>query len=155
VNVKEDGKIVAVSEDQEDEILCVAYCPDWTGKMPQRLLTGMGAGVAGVWGRDHWEDQVERIKVCAGKDEESVDCAIYHEKMKAVAFGTGEGKVRLVKVGGTKWIGELVHDEEEEDAVAALDIDCYWRFVTGGGQQVKIWVDTSKSEEGSEDGSGS
>lgn len=150
INCKKDGEIVKVSEHQEDDILSVAFCPEWPGKMNQRLLTGMGEGVAAVWVRGEWEDQMERIKVSTGKEEESVDSALYMEDMGLV-FGLGNGKIKVAKVPGNKWKGEIIHDESGEDSVVVLDQDCYGRLVSACGETVKIWVDESEPKDSDED----
>lgn len=76
-----------------------------------------------------------------------------------VATGSGDGKVRIVKMGSNGVVATLAHsltaeevklkiaeddmkggyDKAIEEGVAALGIDCEGRVVSGGGSVVRVW----------------
>lgn len=76
-----------------------------------------------------------------------------------VATGSGDGKVRIVKMGSNGIVATLEHaltaqevklksaeddmkggyDRAIEEGVAALGIDCEGRIVSGGGNVVRVW----------------
>ncbi|KAF8533546.1 WD40-repeat-containing domain protein [Trichophaea hybrida] len=83
------------------------------------------------------------------------------------AAGSGDGKIRIVKMGGNKTVATLAHaysaDEARrmaggrvkvgdyteglEEGVSALAIDCDGRIVSGGGTVVRIWTLREKQDE--------
>ena len=76
---------------------------------------------------------------------------------KKIACGLGDGKIRFVRLGMNKVVGEVQHDEFE--GVTSLDFDVQGRMISGGGQTLKVWreavagnADGEDDEEEEEDG---
>jgi len=71
---------------------------------------------------------------------------------KKVAVGLGDGKVRFVRLGMNKVVGEVQHDDIE--GVTGLAFDVGGRMISGGGQVVKVWSEHIDAEEDDEDEDG-
>jgi WD40 repeat protein len=178
LDVRKPGKVLGKSEDQEDEILCSAFVANAPSKQTggsETVLTGTGGGVVTTWNRGFWEDHQTRVPL-ARTTGDSVDSLLDLPEGfevaglvggwgKYFAAGSGDGKVRIVKMGQNKVVTTLAHsysaDEAKrmaggkvkkgdyveglEEGVSALGIDCEGRIVSGGGLVVKLW--TPKEEE--------
>ncbi|MCJ1377376.1 WD repeat-containing protein jip5 [Xylographa soralifera] len=153
--------VLVRSEDQEEELLSSVYVGGLTSKRGRnggdKVLVGGGSGVLTLWDRGAWDDQDGRIIVDSGK--ESLDVlAIIPEGVgegSSVAVGMGDGRVKIVRVGANKVVGEMRHDEVE--GVVGLGFEVGGRMVSGGGQVVKVWqesVDVEEDEEEDEEVNG-
>ncbi|KAI5858349.1 WD40-repeat-containing domain protein [Tricharina praecox] len=177
LDVRKPGKVLARSEPQEDEILCTAFVANAPSKNTggsEKLLTGTAAGVVTTWNKGFWEDHQERIPLSRSTGD-SIDSVLAlggdFEVVGAgwgtfFAAGSGDGKVRIVKMGGNKVVATMAHsvsadearraanarvkrgdyDEGLEEGVSALGIDCEGRIVSGGGQVVKVWSPSEEQE---------
>lgn len=67
-----------------------------------------------------------------------------------VAVGLGDGRVKFVKLGSNKVVGEVRHDEVE--SVASLGFDVGGRMISGGGQIIKVWHEKTEDEDEERDG---
>ncbi|CAI4053918.1 hypothetical protein N7582_005852 [Saccharomyces uvarum] len=129
----EDGKIM-VSEDQEDEVLCGCFVdPD----VADTLVCGMGEGIATVWkpNKNDLVDQMSRIKI--SKDE-SIDCIIPTlQDDNCVWCGCSNGNIYKLNAKLGKVVEVRNHNNLDE--VNFLDLDCEYRVVSGGLENIKIW----------------
>jgi hypothetical protein len=133
------------SEDQEEELLSSVYVTGLTAKKSsgspgEKALVGGSDGVITLWEKGQWDDQDERIIV--SREKESVDAlALIPDGAggfgKKVAAGLGDGKIRFIRLGENKVVGDLQHDEVE--GVVSLGFDVGGRMISGGGQVVKVW----------------
>ncbi|KAI5818056.1 WD40-repeat-containing domain protein [Pyronema omphalodes] len=183
-DVRKPGKALARSEPQEDEILCssfTAHAPSRNTGGSEKVLTGTSSGVVTTWNKGFWEDHQERIPL-SRKTGDSIDSIITLPEDFEItgagygtffAAGSGDGKVRIVKMGGNKVVATLAHamsaDEARiaaggklkkgdlleglEEGVSALSVDCDGRIVSGGGLVVKIWSE-KEAQEGEEEKEG-
>ncbi|KZF26072.1 WD40 repeat-like protein [Xylona heveae TC161] len=139
--------VLVRSEDQEEELLSSVFVgglPAKPGRSKgEKVLVGGAAGVLTLWERGVWDDQDERIIVeRAGNQGESLDTlTLVPDEIgpfgKIVAVGMGDGRVKFVKLGPNKVIGEVRHDEVE--GVMGLDFDVGGRMISGGGSILKVW----------------
>lgn len=154
--------LITKSEPQDDEILssCVVAGVG-KGRRYTRAYVGMGEGTIHAFERGIWKDMVERIKV-AKKDIE-VDVMIDASKCGflgqgesgVIAAGCGDGIIKIVKLGDNRVIHELEHkgsgndeDEEEvEEGITALAVDCDGALISGGGECVRIWYEKDGTEQ--------
>ena len=95
------GKVLHISEDQDDEILCTGLVPIWPGSKKTnpknedgtvqegKVITGFSLGVVGVWNRGEYEAHHERINV--GKSA-VLQSSKKSKKMKATAGLAGNGE---------------------------------------------------------------
>ncbi|CCX07957.1 Similar to WD repeat-containing protein jip5; acc. no. A6RWR8 [Pyronema omphalodes CBS 100304] len=153
-DVRKPGKALARSEPQEDEILCssfTAHAPSRNTGGSEKVMTGTSSGVVTTWNKGFWEDHQERIPL-SRKTGDSIDSIITLTEDFEIsgagygtffAAGSGDGKVRIVKMGGNK-VGDLL--EGLEEGVSALAVDCDGRIVSGGGLVVKIWSEKEAQE---------
>lgn len=137
--------VLAKSEDQEELLLSCLYVTGLpakksSGSTGEKAVVGGGDGVITLWEKGQWDDQDERIIV--SREKETLDCMAHvpygiggmgHK----VAVGMGDGRVRLVRLGQNKVVGEVMHDEVE--GVQALGFDVGGRMISGGGQTIKVW----------------
>lgn len=178
LDVRKPGVPLKKSEDQEDEIMCSAFIANAPSRQTggsQKILTGTSAGVVTTWTKGFWDDHQDRIPLArqTGDAVESLlalpaDYKIPGEKGWGTYFaaGSGDGKVRIVKMGNNKTVATLAHsfstdeaktmfggkiikgDYQEglEEGVSALALDCDGRVVTGGGMVVKVWTPMEDKE---------
>ncbi|KAL7275584.1 WD repeat-containing protein jip5 [Rhizina undulata] len=177
LDVRKPNTSLAKSEDQEDELLCSAHLPNAPsrGRTGERILTGLSGGVVTVWNKGMWEDHQDRINISKASGE-SVDSIIPLPEFSYsgpgggwgtyFATGSGDGKVRVVKMGGNKVVLTLPHSLSSDEAKAAaggkiavgdykegleegvvcLAVDCMGRIVSGGGSVVKVWYEKEDDE---------
>jgi hypothetical protein len=141
----------------------------------EKIVTGTSSGVVTTWNKGFWEDHQERIPLSRSTGD-SIDALLALPQGFEVegagwgtffAAGSGDGKVRIVKMGGNKTVATLTHaysaDEARrmaggrvkagdyteglEEGVSALAIDCEGRIVSGGGTVVKIWTPREAQDE--------
>ena len=146
--------VLVRSEDQEEELLSSVFVGGLSAKpgrsKGEKVLVGGGGGVLTLWERGVWDDQDERIIVDRGAaGGESLDTiTLLPEGVgaggKIVAVGLGDGRVKFVKLGPNKIVGEVRHDEVE--SVVGLGFDVGGRMISGGGQVVKVWHEKIEGE---------
>lgn len=149
--------VLVKSEDQEEILLSSLYVTGLaakksSGSTGEKAVVGGGDGVMTLWEKGQWDDQDERIVV--SREKETLDCMAHIPEGvggfgKKIAVGLGDGKVRFVRLGMNKVVGEVQHDEVE--GVVALDFDAEARMITGGGSIVKVWRETVEIEDEEED----
>lgn len=137
--------VLAKSEDQEELLLSCVYVTGLpfkksSGSTGEKAVVGQGDGVISLWEKGQWDDQDERIIV--SREKETLDCMAYVPDGiggigKKLAVGLGDGKIRFVRLGQNKVVGEVQHDELE--GVVALTFDVRGRMISGGGQTLKVW----------------
>ena len=125
-----------------------------SGSSGEKALVGGADGVITLWEKGQWDDQDERITV--SKEKETLDCITeipqgYGGPGKKVAVGLGDGKIRFVRLGQNRVVGEVQHDEIE--GVVGLDFDVGGRMISGGGSIIKVWTEMVEGEvnEGAEE----
>ncbi|KAF8430186.1 hypothetical protein EV426DRAFT_580310 [Tirmania nivea] len=91
------GKILHISEDQDDELLCSLVVEEWPGAKPRpeveesgKILTGFGSGVLGIWNRGAYEGHYERINVSKAAPAIAKKSKRQKTSSTAAAFGGGE-----------------------------------------------------------------
>ncbi|KAI9789499.1 MAG: WD repeat-containing protein jip5 [Piccolia ochrophora] len=155
--------VLVQSEDQEEELLSSVYVSGLRSKGGrsggEKLLVGSASGVITLWEKGQWDDQQSRIVVDRGVGGgESLDTlallpdSLSSVRGKHVAVGTGEGKVKLVKLGANQVVGEITHDEVE--GVVGLCVDVGGRLISGGGQILKVWREAIEQKDEEEDVNG-
>ncbi|EME88909.1 uncharacterized protein MYCFIDRAFT_25322 [Pseudocercospora fijiensis CIRAD86] len=145
--------VLAKSEDQEELLLSCLYVTGLpfkksSGSTGEKAVTGQGDGVISLWEKGQWDDQDERIIV--SREKETLDCMTHVPDGiggigKKIAVGLGDGKVRFVRLGMNKVVGEVQHDEME--GVVALSFDVQGRMISGGGQSLKVWREAVAGEQ--------
>ncbi|GAB7357155.1 hypothetical protein MBLNU459_g8148t1 [Dothideomycetes sp. NU459] len=149
--------VLVRSEDQEEILLSSVFVSGLPARRGgtskgEKLLVGGGDGVLTLWEKGVWDDQDERIVVDRGVGGgESLDVlSLLPDGVgpggKVVAVGMGDGKVRFVKLGMNKVIGEIQHDEVE--GVVSMAFDVGGRLVTGGGSTIKVWHEKVDEDNG-------
>lgn len=149
--------VLVRSEDQEEILLSSVFVSGLPARKGgsskgEKLLVGGGDGVLTLWEKGVWDDQDERIVVDRGVGGgESLDVlTLLPEGVgsggKVVAVGMGDGKVRFVKLGVNKVVGEILHDEVE--GVISMAFDVGGRLVTGGGSTIKVWHEKVDEDNG-------
>ncbi|KAI1459826.1 WD repeat domain-containing protein jip5 [Annulohypoxylon moriforme] len=150
--------VLVRSDDQEDELLCTAFIEGMGPKKNRDngvVAVGTGTGVLTLWDKGAWDDQQDRVVVDPGKGGgESLDCIVQIPgdiaRGKKVVVGVGDGSLRIVDLMKREVEGALRHDDIE--AVVSLGFDCQGRMISGGGQTVKIWEESSLRGGGIDDG---
>lgn len=147
--------VLVRSEDQEEELLSSVFVGGLSAKpgrsKGEKVLVGGGGGVLTLWERGVWDDQDERIIVDRGTaGGESLDTiTVVPDGVgpggKMVAVGLGDGRVKFVRLGPNKVVGEVRHDEVE--SVVSLGFDVGGRMISGGGQTIKIWHEKMEDED--------
>ncbi|TKA63939.1 WD repeat-containing protein jip5 [Friedmanniomyces simplex] len=138
--------VLVKSEDQEEILMSSLYITGLpakksTGSTGEKAVVGGGDGVITLWEKGQWDDQDERITV--SKEKETLDVmaevpeGVGGMMGKKVAVGLGDGRVRFVRLGMNKVVGEVRHDDVE--GVIGLGFDVGGRMISGGGQVVKVW----------------
>ncbi|KAK4545503.1 WD repeat-containing protein jip5 [Oleoguttula mirabilis] len=149
--------VLVKSEDQEELLLSSLYITGLpakksTGSSGQKALVGGADGVITLWEKGQWDDQDERINVSREKETLDVMAEIPDGVGgfgKKIAVGMGDGRVRFVRLGMNKVVGEVQHDEVE--GVVELGFDVGGRMISGGGQVVKVWREHMEAEEEEEE----
>jgi WD40 repeat protein len=182
LDARKPGKVLARSEPQEDEILCMIYVANAPSKNTggsEKVVSGTSSGVVTTWNKGFWEDHQERIPLsrATGDSIDSLVALPVGYEVPGTGYGTffaagsGDGKVRIVKMGGNKTVATFAHgvsaDEAKrqaggrikrgdfveglEEGVSALALDCEGRIVSGGGTVVKIWSPREAEEQQEEE----
>ncbi|KAI7490908.1 WD repeat-containing protein [Hortaea werneckii] len=145
--------VLVKSEDQEELLLSSLYVSGLptkksSGSTGEKALVGGGDGVITLWEKGQWDDQDERIHV--SREKETIDALAEVPRGvggfgKNVAVGLGDGKVRFIRLGQNKIVGEVQHDEME--GVVELGFDVGNRMISGGGQILKVWQEHIEADE--------
>lgn len=185
LDVRKPGTALSRSEDQEDEFLSSCYvsnAPSRSKSNTERVIAGTAGGVVTVWNRGFWEDHQDRIPIARATGD-SVDALMaLPEGWKApaasggwgtyFAAGSGDGKVRVVKMGSNRIVATMAHsfskDEAKaiaggkvkegdyeaglEEGVVALGLDCDGRIISGGGEVIKVWSPAERGDEAEDAG---
>lgn len=144
--------VLVKSEDQEEELLSSVFVEGVPGKGRnvdgrggEKVLVGGGSGVLTLWERGVWDDQDERI-VLDKDSKESLDVmAVVPGARGQVVVGMGDGRVKVVRLGANKVVGECRHDEV--DSVVGLGFEIGGRMISGGGCVVKVWHEAVGEED--------
>lgn len=144
--------VLVKSEDQEEELLSSVFVEGVPGKgrnvdgrAGEKVLVGGGSGVLTLWERGVWDDQDERI-VLDKDSKESLDVmAVVPGARGEVVVGMGDGRVKVVRLGANKVVGECRHDEV--DSVVGLGFEVGGRMISGGGCVVKVWHEAVGEED--------
>ncbi|PHH61695.1 hypothetical protein CDD81_8040 [Ophiocordyceps australis] len=151
------GKVVR-SEDQEDELLSSVFMPGLGPKGKRSngvVLVGTGDGFLTLWDRGAWDDQLDRINVCAARGAparhaEAIDAlARVPDALrlgKAVVCGMGDGSLQFVDVQARCVLRDLALRHDGVEGVTFVGFDEERRLVSVGGAFVKIWQDLSELE---------
>ena len=150
--------VLVKSEDQEEELLSSVFVgglaakgKNGDGRGGEKVLVGGGSGVLTLWERGVWDDQDERIVVDRDTKESLDVMALVPGGNGEVVVGMGDGRVKVVRLGANKVVGECRHDEVE--SVVGLGFEVGGRMISGGGCVVKVWHEAVE-EEGEEHGVG-
>ncbi len=156
--------VLSRSEEQDDELLSCVFATGLPAKhgrsSAEKVLVGDAGGVLTLWDRGHLDDQRGRIILDRGVGGgESLDVlALLPDRIgsmhgKFVGVGMGDGRVKIVRMGGNDVVTELRHDDLE--GVVGLAVDVAGRLISGGGQTVKLWREAIIDDdgEGKEEGS--
>lgn len=145
--------VLVKSEDQEELLLSSLYVTGLrakksSGSTGEKAIIGGGDGVVTLWEKGQWDDQDERIHV--SREKETIDALAQVPDGvggmgKNVAVGLGDGKIRFIRIGPNKVVGEVQHDEME--GVTSLGFDVGNRMISGGGQVLKLWQEHIENEE--------
>lgn len=145
--------VLTKSEDQEELLLSCLYVTGLaakksSGSTGEKAIVGGGDGVVTLWEKGQWDDQDERIVV--SREKETLDCMAHIPDGlggvgKKIAVGMGDGKIRFIRLGMNKVVGEVQHDEVE--GVVGLEFDIGGRMISGGGQILKVWRESIEAEE--------
>ncbi|KAI5803802.1 WD40-repeat-containing domain protein [Geopyxis carbonaria] len=171
LDARKSPNVLAKSEDQEDEMLCSTYVANAPSRQTggsEKILTGTSAGVVTTWTKGFWEDHQDRIPIARGTGD-SVEALLtlpgdfdipgQSEWGAYFAAGSGDGKIRIVKLGQSKILSTFSHsysadeakhmaggkirkgdqEQELEEGVTALALNCEGKIVSAGGTVVKIW----------------
>jgi WD40 repeat protein len=144
--------VLAKSEDQEELLLSCLYVTGLpvkksSGHSGSKAVVGGGDGVLTLWEKGQWDDQDERIHV--SREGETLDCLAHVPDGvggpgRRIAVGMGDGRIRFVRLGMNRVVGENSHDDVE--GVAELGFDALGRMISGGGQVVKVWQEHMAGE---------
>ena len=155
--------VITQSDDQEDELLSMAYTSDsMTGNKNDTVLVGHGEGIVTIWknSKNKFQDQLSRIKVNKGV---SIDCIIPtmsfdNEDMRdSVWCGDSDGMIHRVNYKKGKVVERREHGEGKfMDEVGGLDLDYEYRLISGGMERLVVWGEgqsggSEESEEESEE----
>ncbi|KAI9779445.1 MAG: WD repeat-containing protein jip5 [Geoglossum umbratile] len=154
--------VLVRSEDQEEELLCSAFVNGLSTKPKQggKVIVGGAGGVLTLWEKGVWDDQGERIIVDRGAGGgESLDTltmlppAPRWSNVPLAAVGLGDGRIRLVKLGGLNKLADTTLQHDDVEGVVGLGVDVEGRLISGGGMVVKVWsemIDDEEEDEGEE-----
>jgi WD40 repeat protein len=126
---------VAISEDQEDELLCTCFADD-----SRRLCVGTQSGFITLWKTGEWMDHVDRIapfeNLRKGDEAPSVDCMVQIDG--EVMVGASDGSIRRLAFrpnGYTDFIGRC---EDGVSSLAVVPEQDGW-IVSASGTKVAFW----------------
>ncbi len=122
----------------------------------EKVLVGGAGGVITLWEKGVWDDQDERIVVDKfgslverlAKVPEGIGGLAQQGQQKLVAVGLGDGRVRFVRVGPNRVVQDMDVKHDDIEGVVALGFDVAGRMVSGGGQVVKVWMETPELKTG-------
>lgn len=149
--------VLVRSENQEEILLSSCFVKGLPARKGgtskgEKVVVGGGDGVLTLWEKGVWDDQDERITIdrSAGGGESLDVLKLLPDGVgpggKVLAVGMGDGKVRFVKLGMNKIVGEIQHDDIE--GVVSLDFDVGGRLVSGGGSTIKVWHEKVDEDNG-------
>jgi WD repeat-containing protein 55 len=140
------AKVVATSEDQEDELLCCAFGDD-----SRRICVGTQSGFITVWKTGEWMDHVDRIsplgKVRMGDEPANVDCIVQMEDK--VIVGLSDGWLRTVEFRPNRYGDAVGQCEEGVTCLSVVPQEKGW-VVSASAATVKFW-DTNMEENAEEE----
>lgn len=149
--------IVTQSDDQEDELLSMCYASDHVNdNKNDTVLVSHGEGIVTIWknSKNHWRDQLSRIKVNKGVSLDTIvptmNCDS-DEMTNSIWCGDSDGLLHRINYKQGKVVETRVHSGSTGkygavDEVGNLDIDYNYRLISSGMDSLKIW-----SEQGQED----
>jgi WD40 repeat protein len=156
---KKKDRLVALSDEQEDELNCIAVV-----NAEQNIITGDGHGVVGIWKQGFWGDLKDRIPLYTKGENSGADGSHSIDGLKKVTEKsfltvTSDGIIRLMNLFPNdveRIIG--VHRSEDETEIATISgFDCdveLGLIATAAGDSsgtIKFWsLDQSNEEQGSD-----
>lgn len=144
--------IVTQSDDQEDELLSMCYASDHVNDHKNDVvLVSHGEGIVTIWknSKNHWRDQLSRIKVNKGASLDaiipSMNCDT-DEMTNSIWCGDSDGLLHRINYKVGKVVETRVHSNTAAkygavDEVGVLDIDYNYRLISSGMDSLKIWSD--------------
>ncbi|KAI9766636.1 MAG: WD repeat-containing protein jip5 [Geoglossum simile] len=150
--------VLVRSEDQEEELLCSALVNSPSTKAKQggkggKVIVGGAGGVLTLWEKGVWNDQGERVIVDRGAGGgESLDALAMllpsprWSNVPLAAVGLGDGRIRLVKLGGLNKLTDTTLRHDDVEGVVGLGVDVEGRLISGGGTVVKVWSEMIDDE---------
>ena len=123
---KRKDRLVALSDEQEDELNCVAVM-----NAEQHVITGDGHGVVGIWKNGFWGDVKDRIPIYTKSENSGSDGSHSIDGLKKVSEKsflavTSDGIIRLMNLFPNdveRVIG--VHRSDDEKEIATISgFDC-------------------------------
>lgn len=135
--------VVAQGRDLGEELFCGAV-------VGSKVVVGGERGILRMCELGAWDRAEERVvvgKVTSLDVLSTVPQGVGGAIGNMVAVGMEHGAVKIVALGKRKVVAELRHDEVE--GVAGLGFEIGGRMISGGGQVVKVWQEsTVEGDEG-------
>ena len=134
---------IAISEDQEDELLCSSFADD-----SRRICVGTQSGFITVWKTGEWMDHVDRIsppgKVRKGDEPANVDCMVRLDDK--VIIGLSDGWINTVEFRPNRHGDVVGRCADGVTCLSSVPQEQDW-VISASGSRVKFW-DTKKEETG-------
>ncbi|KAH3666992.1 hypothetical protein WICMUC_005339 [Wickerhamomyces mucosus] len=132
-DVRKD-KATVTSENQEDEVLSVAYVDPAQG---DTIACGMGEGIVTIWkqSKNNLEDQISRVKIAKDESIDSIISTMNNDD--CVWAGASNGIISKINTKKGQVIETRTHSLNDE--VSFLDLDYEYRLISAGMDKLKIW----------------
>lgn len=124
------GKLLDVSQDQEDELLCVQVV-----KGGKKVIVGSQLGNLLIWTWGQWQDTTDRYP----GHPESIDCMIAIDS-DTIITGSADGVIRIVNVIPNRMIGIVgEHDDDMPVQRLAINHDKSFLGSCSDDNTIKFW----------------
>lgn len=136
------GKLIEVSQDQEDELLCVQVV-----KGGRKVVVGSQLGVLLLWTWGQWLDTTDRYP----GHPESIECMVAIDD-DTVITGSADGVIRIVNILPNRMIGVVgEHDDDMSVQRMAITHDKGYLGSCSDDNKIKFWNIGFLFEEDGED----